>query len=95
MSLASDLVAQVGVEPRPVPHAMIVPAQLHGPVLQVLETLGVPTFAPDPPSSPKAGVVFLLDDSDYIIADDFEVDIPEFTHDSAWFAPKGGMSDAS
>jgi putative ABC transport system substrate-binding protein len=30
-------------------------------------------------------VVFLLDDDDYIIAEDFDVDVPEFEHDVAWF----------
>ena len=32
-------------------------------------------------------VVFLIDGDDYIIADDFEVDVPEFIHEPEWFQP--------
>jgi hypothetical protein len=29
----------------------------------------------------------LIDDDDYIVAEDFEVDVPEFVHEPAWFQP--------
>jgi hypothetical protein len=46
-------------------------------------------FSPGSPRPPEAGVVFLIDDDDYIIADDFEVDVPEFNHEPDWFQPAG------
>ena len=39
------------------------------------------------PRIPHPAVVFLIDDDDYIIADDFEVDVPEFIHEPEWFQP--------
>jgi hypothetical protein len=70
--------------------ALTVPAQLHEPVLRVFEKLKVPVFAPRTPSVPRPATVFVLDEGDYIIADDFEVDVPEFTHDPSWFKPNEG-----
>jgi hypothetical protein len=64
---------------------MSLPSRLHGPILGVLKHLGVPVFSPHTPN-PAPATVFLLD-GDYIIADDFEVDVPEFTHNPAWFQP--------
>jgi hypothetical protein len=72
---------------RPVSQGLTVPSQLHKPVLKVLERLEVPIFAPRTPTTPGPATVFLLDDGDYIIADDFEVEVPEFTHDPSWFQP--------
>ncbi len=66
---------------------LTVPSQLHEPVLKVLEQLQAPVFAPRTPNAPGPFTVFLLDDGDYVIADDFEVEVPEFTHDPSWFQP--------
>jgi hypothetical protein len=72
---------------RQAPQGMTLPSQLHRPVLNVFDRLGVPVHSPHTPKEPEAASVFLLDEGDYIIADDFEVDVPEFTHDPAWFGP--------
>jgi hypothetical protein len=32
-------------------------------------------------------VLFLIDDDDYIVADDFEIEVPDFEHLDAWFCP--------
>jgi hypothetical protein len=65
-----------------------VPSQLHEPLLKVLGQLKVPVFSPRTPNAPEPATVFLLDEGDYIIADDFEVEVPEFVHDPSWFQPE-------
>jgi hypothetical protein len=65
-----------------------IPSQLHAPVLMVLEQLMVPVFAPHTPKTAEPATAFLLDEGDYILADDFEVVVPEFTHDPSWFQPR-------
>jgi hypothetical protein len=87
-----DLLQHVAVESGSVPRGLTIPAELYDPTLRVFRKLGVATFAPHAPRAPKPGVVFLLDDSDYIIADDFEIDVPEFIHEPSWFQASG--SDA-
>jgi hypothetical protein len=67
------------------------PAQLHQPLLTVLSRLDVPVFSPGPPATPKAAVVFLFGEGDYIVADDFEVDVPPFVHRPEWFCPVEGQ----
>jgi hypothetical protein len=67
------------------PFGISLPAQLHGPALTVFRHLGVPVFSPGEPTVPAPAVVFLIDDDDYIIARDFEVDVPEFLHKGEWF----------
>lgn len=69
------------------PFAIRVAPQLYAPVVSVLTQLDVPIYSPDPPEPPRPAVVFLLDGEDYIIADDFEVDVPEFVHEDGWFRP--------
>ena len=39
---------------------------------------------PEPRDLP---VLFLIDGVDYIVAQDFDIDVPVFEHDEAWFAP--------
>lgn len=34
-------------------------------------------------------MIEILDDGDYVLAQDFEVDVPEFVHDPSWFRPSG------
>ena len=74
---------------RNAPMALTMPAQLHEPAVAVFRRLGVPVFSPGSPRAPQAAVAFLIDDDDYIIADDFEVDVPEFNHEPDWFQPAG------
>jgi len=76
-------------DPGNAPMAVTMPAQLHEPVLTVFHHLGVPVFSPGPPRTPRAAVIFLIDDDDYIVAEDFEVDVPEFVHAPEWFQPAG------
>jgi hypothetical protein len=74
---------------RKAPMGLTMPAQLHEPVLTVFRRLGVPVFNPGSPRVPKAAVVFLIGHDDYIVAEDFEVDVPEFNHEPDWFQPAG------
>jgi hypothetical protein len=74
------------------PMGLTMPAQLHEPVLTVFRRLGVPVSSPGSPRTPDPAVVFLIDDDDYIIAEDFEVDVPEFVHEPEWFQPVGVAS---
>jgi hypothetical protein len=69
------------------PLGITLPAQLHDPVLTVFRQLGVPVLSAGSPRSSASGVVFLIDADDYIIARDFEVDVPEFVHEAEWFQP--------
>jgi hypothetical protein len=71
------------------PMGLTVPDQLHQPVLTVFRQLGVPVFSPPLPRHMSPAVVFLVDDDDYVIAEDFEVDVPEFIHEPEWFQPVG------
>ena len=45
-------------------------------------------FAPYVPELTELPVLFLIHENDYIIADDFEVDVPEFVHKPEWFRPR-------
>jgi hypothetical protein len=74
-------------DPSKAPMGLTMPAQLHEPVLTVFGRLGVPVFSPGSPNAPRPAVVLLIDDDDYIVAEDFEVDVPEFVHEPAWFQP--------
>jgi hypothetical protein len=76
-------------DPNKAPMGLTMPAQLHEPVMSVFRRLGVPVFSPGSPNTPAPAVVFLIDDDDYIIAEDFEVDVPEFVHEPEWFQPVG------
>jgi hypothetical protein len=76
------------------PLGLTMPAQLHEPVLTVFRRLGVPVFSPGSPRTPHPAVVFLIDADDYIIAEDFEIDVPEFIHEPEWFQPAGRSDEA-
>ena len=88
-----DLLPYVVSEIKAVPRAITVPAQLRQPVLEVFDRLGVPVFAPKASYVVPRAAVFLMDGEDYVIADDFEVFVPEFAHDDAWF--DAGVSGSS
>lgn len=55
---------------------------------QVLDDQGISYFAAFQPKPTQLPVAFLIDDDDYIIADDFEIDVPEFAHKPEWFQPR-------
>ena len=89
-----DLLPYVDPRIKGVPRAVTVPAQLYQPFVEAFECLDVPVFAPKPHGSVPRASVFLMDGEDYVVADDFEVFVPEFAHDAAWFKPQapGGFS---
>ena len=90
-----DLLSYIHLpDPSMAPMGLTMPAQLHEPVLTVFHRLVVPAFSPGSPRAPDPAVVFLIDGDDYIIADDFEVDVPEFTHEPDWFQPAGRGDEA-
>ncbi|HEV7506682.1 MAG TPA: hypothetical protein VGS07_17440 [Thermoanaerobaculia bacterium] len=85
----ADLLPHVDLLSRPsTPRALKIPTQLLDPALSVFRDLNVPVFAPRTQRRPSPEVVFLIDEEDYIIADDFEVDVPEFQHEPEWFQPE-------
>ena len=57
-------------------------------VRQALDEQQIRYFTPFQPAPPAELVVFLIDIDDYIIAYDFEVDVPEFVHKPEWFQPR-------
>lgn len=61
------------------------PASVVSAVHSVLDELGVDYLEQEPliPSEPLP-VMLLIDGEDYLIAEDFEVDVPEFEHNTDW-----------
>ena len=55
------------------------------PVLAQLQSRGIETFVSREPKKKEVPVLFVADGDDYIIADDFEVELPEFEHKDEWF----------
>lgn len=66
---------------------MSLPTQLQTPVLEELAAINVPTFVPRPAGPVPNLIAFLMDDREYVVAEDFVVDVPEFTHEPSWFQP--------
>jgi len=64
------------------------PLSLFGLVCQVLDAEGIRYFVASRPKPVSLPMVFLIDNSDYIIADDFEIDVPDFVHKPEWFQPR-------
>lgn len=52
-----------------------------------MQRRGIAFSAPFEPKERQKPVLFLIDDDDYIIAMDFEIDLPEFEHRPEWFSP--------
>ena len=52
-----------------------------------LEARGIEFFIPREPKETEVPVLFMVDGVDYIIADDFNIDLPEFDHKDEWFRP--------
>lgn len=63
------------------------PFTLFGVVEGVLAELGVSFFIPRRPQARTTPILLFIDGSDYIIADDCEIDVPEFEHRPEWFKP--------
>ena len=55
---------------------------------QVLDEQGIGYFVPYEPELSRLPVLFLVDAEDYIVAEDFEVEVPEFVHKPDWFQPR-------
>ncbi len=64
------------------------PLPLYQVLLPILDALGIRCFLPDTPEPVSLPMLFLIDGDDYIIADDFEIDVPEFVHKPEWFQPQ-------
>lgn len=58
---------------------------LYDKVLEYLAQNQVQVYAPYRPAPESNGVVLTLDGGDYIIADDFDLEVPEFEHQAEWF----------
>ena len=54
----------------------------------VLNEQGIRYYVPFHVKPKSLPVLFLIDGDDYIIASDFEVEVPEFTHKPEWFQPR-------
>lgn len=63
------------------------PFSLFGVVEETLAELRVDAFIPRRPQPKTLPVLLLIDGSDYIIADDFEIDVPRFEHRPEWCKP--------
>ena len=60
------------------------PKPLFTGVTEALKARGIPFISSGEPKAPPPRVLFLVDGLDYIIADDFEVDVPNFEHKPQW-----------
>jgi hypothetical protein len=70
------------------------PVSVVGAVRSALDDLDVSYFgAPVEVSDQPLPVMLLIDDEDYLIAEDFDVDVPDFEHDSAWVSAAGAAVD--
>ncbi len=54
----------------------------------VLDEYGYRYYVPYLPKPVDPPVLFLIDGDDYIVARDFEVDVPDFIHKPEWFQPR-------
>jgi hypothetical protein len=64
------------------------PTPLFRVVRDVLAGMGARIFVDSREPVPReVPVLFLIDDDDYIVADDFEIEVPDFEHLDAWFCP--------
>lgn len=66
------------------------PFTLFAVVENELSDLGVATFISRRPEARTMPILFLIGGTDYIIADDFVVDVPDFEHRPEWFKPAKG-----
>jgi len=61
------------------------PRPLHIAMKEELQKRGVEIFCPYEPKQKELPILFHVDDDNYIIAEDFEVDVPDFEHKDEWF----------
>jgi hypothetical protein len=52
--------------------------------------MNVPTFVPRFAEAGPELIPFLMDGRDYVVAEDFMVDEPQFNHEPSWFQPARG-----
>jgi hypothetical protein len=71
-----------------VPRALLLPQQLLAPVEEELARMGVAVFCPNRHTPDHGLIAFVVDGVDYIIAEDFELEVPEFLHRPEWFKPR-------
>lgn len=64
------------------------PYTLFNVLCQVSDEQDINYYVPFQAKATMLPVLFLIDGDDYIIADDFEVDVPEFVHKPEWFQPR-------
>ena len=64
------------------------PKTLFEALRQVLDEQTIRYFVPAEPKAIELPVLFLIDGDDYIIAEDFEIEVPEFVHKPEWFQPR-------
>lgn len=64
------------------------PKTLFDVLRQVLDEQGINHFIPFEPETVEVPVLFLIDGEDYIVAEDFEIEVPEFVHKPEWFQPR-------
>ena len=64
------------------------PATLFNLLCPLLDEYGIRYYVPYQPKLKDLPVLFVIDADDYIIAKDFEVDVPEFVHKPEWFQPR-------
>ncbi len=65
------------------------PRPLFVAIRNVLENLGIGHFIERVPEPVDLPVALVMDDGDFIVARDFELEVPEFSHSSHWFRPRG------
>ena len=63
-----------------------IPAQLYDPTVSCLTQMNVAVLPDERPTVPKL-TAFVLDEEDYIVAEDFVLEVPDFEHRPEWFAP--------
>ena len=66
-------------------HLGTFPYSLFQALLPVLDAQGIRYFIPFEPKPTQMPVLFITEKDNYIIADDFELDVPEFIHKPEWF----------
>lgn len=65
------------------------PCSLYSVVREELEAAGVRLHLPARPQRRDPLIALVLNGDDYILARDFELDVPEFEHRAEWFDPRG------
>lgn len=71
-------------------HLGTFPRPLYEKVQAYLQSIGARTYGGNAVFAPSDVPKIVLLDGDYIIADDFDVDVPEIIHKPEWFSPVPG-----